>query len=49
MALRPQFLIVYAPSAIAQALFAGLAMALLAALMPAWVIARLAPAEVFRR
>ncbi len=49
MALRPQFLIVVEPGAVAQALIAGLAMALLSALFPARVMAALAPAEVFRR
>jgi putative ABC transport system permease protein len=49
MAARPQFLVVYAPGAVVQALLAGVAMSLLAALLPARVIARLAPAEVFRR
>ncbi len=49
MNLRPQFLIVYEPSAVAQALVAGIGMALLAALFPARVVAGLAPAEVFRK
>jgi putative ABC transport system permease protein len=49
MALRPQFLVAIEPPAAAQALLAGLAMALLAALVPARTIARLAPADVFRR
>jgi putative ABC transport system permease protein len=49
MALRPQFLIVLEPSAVAWSLFAGLAMALLAALVPVRAIAGLAPAEIFRR
>jgi putative ABC transport system permease protein len=49
MAARPQFLVLYAPTAVAQALLAGLAMSMLAALLPARLIARLAPAEVFRR
>lgn len=48
-AARPQFLVVYQPAAIAQAALAGLALALLGALLPARVMARLAPAEVFRR
>ncbi len=48
-AARPQFLVVYQPAAIAQAVLAGLALALLGALLPARVMARLAPAEVFRR
>lgn len=49
MTLRPQFLIAFEPTAIVQAIVAGLAMALLAALFPARVIAGLAPADVFRR
>ncbi len=49
MALRPQFLIVYGPSMLAQSLIAGIAMALVAALFPARVVARLEPAEVFRK
>lgn len=49
MAARPQFLVVYEPASVAQALVAGLGMALLAALLPARAMARLAPAEVFRR
>jgi len=49
MALRPQFLIVLEPSAVAWALLASLAMALLAALVPVRAIAGLAPAEIFRR
>lgn len=48
MALRPQFLILYAPSMIAQSLIASIAMALVAALFPARVVAQLEPAEVFR-
>jgi putative ABC transport system permease protein len=46
---QPQFLIVFESSAVIQALLAGLAMALFAAWFPARVIARLAPAEVFRK
>jgi putative ABC transport system permease protein len=49
MALRPQFLIVPEPSAVAWSLLAGLVMALLAALVPVRAIAGLAPAEIFRR
>lgn len=49
MRLRPQFLVVIEPLAIAEALGAGLLMALLAALFPARALAGLAPAEVFRR
>ncbi|RIK53711.1 MAG: hypothetical protein DCC59_06195 [Chloroflexi bacterium] len=49
MFLRPQFLIVFDYVDMAWALAAGLGMALAAALFPARVIARLAPAEVFRK
>jgi putative ABC transport system permease protein len=49
MRLLPQFLIVFEFSAVIQALLAGLAMALFAAWCPARIIARLAPAEVFRK
>lgn len=49
MALRPQFLIVYAPSMLAQSFIAGIVMALVAALLPARLVARLEPAEVFRK
>jgi putative ABC transport system permease protein len=49
MRVRPQFLVAFEPSAIAWALLAGLAMALLAALIPARTIAGLAPADVFRK
>jgi len=49
MALRPQFLIVLEPSAVGWSLLAGMAMALLAALVPVRAIAGLAPAEIFRR
>lgn len=49
MAIRPQFLITIEPSAALLALAIGLGMALVAALIPARVLARLAPAEVFRR
>ncbi len=49
MYLRPQFLIVIEPLALALVLVAGLVMALLAAFFPARLIAGLAPAEVFRR
>jgi putative ABC transport system permease protein len=47
--LRPQFLIVLAPGSVVLALASGALMALAAALLPARVLARLAPAEVFRR
>jgi putative ABC transport system permease protein len=46
---QPQFLIVFESSAVIQSLLTGLAMALFAAWFPARVIARLAPAEVFRK
>jgi putative ABC transport system permease protein len=49
MALRPEFLIALTWSALLIAAGAGLGMALLAALAPARVIARLAPADIFRR
>lgn len=49
MALRPQFLITLEGTAIAWSLVTGLAMALLAALVPIRAIAGLAPAEIFRR
>jgi putative ABC transport system permease protein len=49
MELRPQFLVSIGPEAAGRALLLGLGMALLAALVPARVMARLAPADVFRR
>lgn len=49
MALRPQFLITVAPDSALLALVIGIGMALLAALLPARMLGRLAPAEVFRR
>ena len=49
MTLRPQFLLVVEPVAISQALIAGALMAVLAALVPDRVVARLAPAEAFQR
>jgi putative ABC transport system permease protein len=49
MALRPQFLVVIEPVATLQALAAGFVMAGLSALFPARLLARLAPADVFRR
>lgn len=48
-ALRPQFLITLEPVSMLEAFAAGLVMALAAALLPARLLARLAPAEVFRR
>ncbi|HEX9135270.1 MAG TPA: ABC transporter permease, partial [Ktedonobacteraceae bacterium] len=49
MALRPQFLVVIEPGASLQALAAGFVIAGLSALFPARLLARLAPADVFRR
>jgi putative ABC transport system permease protein len=49
MLARPQFLVVLDPFEAARAVGVGLAMALAAALLPARVVAGLAPAEVFRR
>ncbi len=49
MGVRPQFLIIFDPSDVGLALLAGLGMALIAAFFPARVVARLAPAEVFRK
>jgi putative ABC transport system permease protein len=49
MALRPEFLIAIEPGAAGWGLLMGLVMALLGALFPARVVARLAPAEVYRR
>lgn len=49
MEVRPQFLVLILPEMAARAVVIGLGMAVLAALLPAQVVARLAPAEVFRR
>jgi len=49
MALRPQFLVALTPLIVAQSASATLFMALLAAFFPARLLARLAPAEAFRR
>ena len=49
MLVRPQFLISVELSSTALAVAAGLVMALLGSLVPARMLARLAPAEVFRR
>lgn len=49
MRVRPQFLIYLEPRMFGWAAGSGLAMALIAALFPASLLARLAPAEVFRR
>jgi putative ABC transport system permease protein len=46
---RPQFLIVFDPMDMSQALIAGIGMALIASIFPTRVVARLAPAEVFRK
>jgi putative ABC transport system permease protein len=48
MAWRPQFRVDIEPAAVGVVLLAGLAMAVLAALIPARAVARLEPAEVFR-
>lgn len=47
-ALRPQFLVALEPAAILGVLASSLVMAIVAALIPARMIARLEPAEVFR-
>jgi len=49
MAARPQFLVVLQTDLAGRAALIGLGMALAAAMFPARVMARLAPAEVFRR
>jgi putative ABC transport system permease protein len=49
MSARPQFLVVFEPVDGAQALLAGLGMALIASIFPARMVASLAPAEVFRK
>jgi putative ABC transport system permease protein len=49
MSARPQFLITLDPVDSAQALLAGLGMALIASIFPTRVVANLAPAEVFRK
>jgi putative ABC transport system permease protein len=49
MALRPQFLVTITPLAAAQVVGATLVMAALASFFPAQLLARLAPAEAFRR
>lgn len=49
MELRPQFLITFEPRTVATGLAASALMAFLAVLLPARVIAALAPADVFRR
>ena len=49
VALRPEFLVPIEPKAVGWALLMGLAMALLGAILPARKVAKLAPAEVFRR
>ena len=49
MVLRPQFFVVIEAQAVGWALLIGLIMALVGALFPARAVARLAPAEVFRR
>jgi putative ABC transport system permease protein len=47
--LRPQFLVAIEPDAVIWVLVGGLGMALLAALTPALLVARLAPSDVLRR
>jgi putative ABC transport system permease protein len=49
MTVRPQFLIAFDLVGSGQALLAGLGMALIASIFPTRVVARLAPAEVFRK
>lgn len=49
VALRPEFLVPIEPEAVGWALLMGIVMALLGALLPARKVAKLAPAEVFRR
>lgn len=49
MNMKPQFLVAIEPPAIIGTLAAGFVMALAGALVPARAVARLAPAEVFRR
>lgn len=49
MRVRPQFLLILEPRTIGVAILAGLAMAMLAALLPARIVGNLPPAEVFRR
>jgi putative ABC transport system permease protein len=49
MTLRPEFLVTVEPASALVALAAGLLMALIGAFVPARLVARLAPAEVFRR
>ena len=47
--LRPEFLVAIEPEAVGWALLMGIVMALLGAILPVRTIAKLAPAEVFRR
>lgn len=49
MTLRPEILVALEPSSVVSVALTGLVMALLAAFFPARMVARLAPAEVFRR
>lgn len=49
MALRPEFLVAIEPQAVGLAFLMGIVMALLGAILPVRTIAKLAPAEVFRR
>ncbi|MEW6636516.1 MAG: ABC transporter permease [Actinomycetota bacterium] len=49
VSLRPEFLVAIEPRVVGWALLMGLVMALLGAILPARTVAKLAPAEVFRR
>lgn len=49
MRVRPEYLVTFEPPTVGWALLAGLVMALVAALYPARAMAKLAPADVFRR
>lgn len=49
MSARPQFLIAFDLMDMSRALIAGIGMALIASIFPTRVVARLAPAEVFRK
>lgn len=49
VSLRPEFLVAIEPRAVGWAFVLGLIMALLGALLPAHTVAKLAPAEVFRK
>jgi putative ABC transport system permease protein len=49
VALRPEFLVAIEPQAVGWVLLMGMVMALLGAILPVRTIAKLAPADVFRR